>query len=129
MNTNNWTVIVVEDTFDDWQLASAILNHYGIEVHVVQNGRQCLTLLEDIKPTAVLTDLSMPEMDGWETLEQIRANAETANLPVIAVTAYHSVDVAHDAMKAGFDAYFAKPLSPQTFVDELTRILNQIESS
>ncbi len=70
----------------------------------------------------------MPEMDGWETLEQIRSNPETANLPVIAVTAYHSVDVAHDAMKAGFNAYFAKPLSPQHFVDELKRILGEIEA-
>lgn len=123
MNVQDWTVIVVEDTYDDIQLASAILTYHGINVKVAINGKECLKLLEDIEPTMIITDLSMPEMDGWEMLNQIRGNDMISHIPVIAVTAYDSVDVAYDATNAGFDAYIAKPLSPRTFVENLMEII------
>lgn len=124
MNFQDWTVIVVEDTYDDIQLASAILTHFGINVQVAKNGKECLLLLDTIDPTCIITDLSMPEMDGWEMLSQLRSNERTSHIPVVAVTAYHSVNVGQDAARAGFDAYFAKPLSPRHFMDDLTQILN-----
>ena len=123
MNIENWTVIVVEDTYDDIQLASAILKHHGVNVQVANNGIECLKLLEDFEPTLIITDLSMPEMDGWEMLAELRSNNAINHIPVIAVTAYDSVDVAHDAMNAGFNAYIAKPLSPRTFVDSLVQLM------
>jgi CheY-like chemotaxis protein len=100
MNTSNWKVIVVEDTYDDQQLLSRMLAHYGI-----------------------VTDLSMPIRDGWQTLIAIRARTASADIPVVAVTAYHSSDVARDVIKAGFDGYFAKPINPTTFVNQLADIL------
>ena len=123
MNVNDWTVIVVEDTFDDIQLVSAILAYHGVNVKVAVNGVECLKLLQDVNPTMIITDLSMPEMDGWEMLSQIRSNSLISHIPVIAVTAYDSVAVAYDAANAGFDAYIAKPLSPRTFVDSLMQIV------
>src|SRR5690606_34273683 len=103
--------------------ASAILNHSGIRVQIARNGLQCLQLLDTVQPTCIVTDLSMPEMDGWEMLAELRANPQTKHIPVIAVTAYYSADLAHDALKAGFDAYFPKPISPRTFVENLENIL------
>lgn len=123
MNVTDWTVIVVEDTFDDIQLVSAILTFHGVNVKVAVNGIECLKMLEETTPTMIITDLSMPEMDGWEMLSQIRSNDMTHHIPVIAVTAYDSVDVAYDAANAGFDAYIAKPLSPRTFVDSLMQVI------
>lgn len=123
MNLQDWSVIVVEDTYDDIQLVSAILEFHGVNVKVAKNGIECLTLLEDFNPTMIITDLSMPEMDGWEMLSQIRSNEYTSHIPVIAVTAYDSVDVAYDAANAGFDAYIPKPLSPRTFVESLVEII------
>lgn len=123
MNVHDWVVIVVEDTFDDMQLVSAILKHHHVNIEVAHNGRECLELLAHIQPTMIITDLSMPEMDGWEMLASIRSNPATSQIPVIAVTAYDSVDVAHDAVVAGFDAYIAKPLSPRNLLDHLIGIL------
>lgn len=119
MTPKDWTVIVVEDTFDDRHLASAILAHYGVNVIVAHNGKECLRLLDTVHPTMIITDLAMPEMDGWEMLRQLRANDATYDIPVVAITAYHSADVAHDVARAGFDAYFPKPISPYNFVDSL----------
>ena len=120
----NWTVIVVEDTYDDMQLATAILRYEGIAVHVAHDGKECLQLLNTIQPTLIVTDLAMPEMDGWRLLDAIRANPHTAHIPVVAVSAYYSSNVEQDAKSAGFNACFAKPVSPREFVNQLDTILN-----
>ena len=123
MATTEWTVLLVEDEFDSLQMVSKILKHHGINVHIAKNGRECLEVLENLEPRAVVMDLAMPEMDGWATLVEMRANPGTAHIPVIAITAYHSADVARDARQAGFDAYFPKPLNPVSFVDDLSHII------
>lgn len=123
MNVQSWKVVIVEDTYDDQQLVSRILQHYGAEVYVVHNGYECIDLLHEVDPTVIVTDLAMPMKDGWQTLVDIRSNVETAHIPVVAITAYHSADVAEDAMKAGFDGYFPKPINPKTFVGRLAEII------
>ncbi len=125
MDFASWKVIVVEDTFDDQQLVSRTLAHYGIQVFLAKNGDECLELLKDVEPTLIVTDLAMPKRDGWQTLVAVRSNIATAHIPVIAITAYHSTDVAEDALQAGFDGYFPKPIHPQTFVGRLAEIIAQ----
>ena len=119
-----YTVIVVEDTYDDIQMVSKILEFHGITVHIAQNGVECMALLEQVEPDAVITDLAMPSMDGWQVLEAIGNHRTMAHIPVIAVTAYDSSTVEADARGAGFSAYFAKPLSPRDFVQQLANIIS-----
>lgn len=119
----SWKIILVEDTFDDQQMVSHILQHHGATVHLAKNGHECIELLGSVQPDLIITDLAMPGKDGWQTLVAVRANPNTAHIPVVAVTAYHSVDVAEDAVRAGFDAYFPKPLHPLTFVKRLSEII------
>lgn len=121
---SNWTVILVEDTYDDQEVVTRLLQHHGIEVYLAKNGDECLSMLEQVEPTAIITDLAMPRRDGWQTLVGVRSNVRTAHIPVIAITAYHAADVAEDAIRAGFDGYFPKPLNPQTFVSRLKEIID-----
>ena len=121
---SNWKVLVVEDTEDDKMVISKIFRHHGAEVLTANNGEDCLSILSQMLPTFVVTDLSMPLMDGWQTLASIRANANTAHIPVIAVTAYHSADMDIDVQKAGFDAYFPKPVRPNQLMDVITDLLS-----
>lgn len=123
METKDWRVLVVEDEFDSIQMVSKILRHHGAEVTVAHNGHECLDLLKDMEPTVVIMDLALPEMDGWETLHQIRTGGQMAHIPVVAITAYHSVNVAEDAAEAGFDAYFPKPLNTNSLVSKLATII------
>lgn len=123
MHDSAWQIIVVEDEFDSEQMISKILTYHGINVLIAHNGKECLGLLDRVYPTFVLTDLAMPEMDGWETLNAIRANPRTEAIPVVAMTAYHSADVAEQALNAGFDAFFAKPVSPTTLVQNLAKLI------
>lgn len=123
VNVKEWRVLVVEDEFDSIQMVSKILRHHGAEVHIAHNGRECLKVLEELQPTFIIMDLALPEMDGWETLEKIRANPKTAQIPVAAITAYHSVNVAEDAHEAGFNAYFPKPLDTGSIIESLGELL------
>jgi CheY-like chemotaxis protein len=118
-----WQVIVVEDEYDSVQMVSKILSYHGIDVLVAHNGEECMKLLEQVQPTLIVTDLAMPEMNGWETLAAIRANPRTERIPVVAMTAYHSVDMAEEARLAGFDAFYAKPISPKSFVQDIARLV------
>jgi CheY-like chemotaxis protein len=125
LKMNEWVIVIAEDEFDSLQTLSKILQYHDIQIFVSRNGKECLRLLEEVRPHAVIVDLAMPEMDGWETLAHIRANEMTAHVPVVAVTAYYSIEVAEDAFQAGFDGYFAKPVSPVTFVRDLATIIQK----
>ena len=124
MSEQKWQIIIVEDEYDSLQMVSEILRYYGVDVLVAHNGKECIELLNQNRVTLVLTDLAMPEMDGWETLKAIRANPRTEMIPVVAISAYHSVEVAEQATIAGFDGFFAKPVSPKTFVDNLAKLIS-----
>lgn len=123
MGDHAWKIIVVEDEFDSEQLIYKILTYHGIDVQIVHNGKECLSLLDSVRPTFIVTDLAMPVMDGWETLSAIRANPQTETIPVVAMTAYHSSDVAEKALDAGFDAFFTKPISARYFVESLAKLI------
>ena len=124
MEINEMRILIVEDEFDSSQVVSTILGFNGATVHSVNNGIECLEQIEDFAPTVVIMDLSMPEMDGWDTLAALRANPHTATIPVIATTAYDSVPLARDAREAGFNGYLPKPISPRTLVECLVEVVN-----
>lgn len=124
MDPSKWRVLVVEDEFDSIQMVSKILQHYGATVHVARNGHECMELIEEVNPTLVIMDLALPEMDGWETLSQIRRHHAMSDVPVVAITAYHSVSVAEDAASAGFNAYFPKPLDTASIIRQLAEVID-----
>jgi CheY-like chemotaxis protein len=118
-------VLIVEDEFDSIRMVSKILNYHKVETRIVHNGFECLSALAEYTPSVIVMDLAMPGKNGWETLYEIRANAVTQHIPVVAVTAYGSSNVAQDALEAGFNAYFPKPLSPATFVRDILRVVKE----
>jgi CheY-like chemotaxis protein len=117
-----WSVLLVDDEYDSVQMVSKILTYHGIQVQVARTGAEGLELLATHHPMVVVTDLAMMGMDGWEVLNAIRANPATRHIPVVAITAYHSLDVAEAATRYGFDGYFAKPVNPRTFAHELVKV-------
>lgn len=117
----NWHILVVEDDVHSREVVRELLDHHQVEVDVAENATRALELLQEHHYTAVVIDLSLPGMSGWELLNTIR---ETEAIPCIAITAYHSANVAQEAIKAGFTAYFPKPIDVTSFVDDLAAYLN-----
>lgn len=123
-NLTNWHVLVVEDEHDAQNVLSALLQTKGIRVSVVPTAEQALEHLNADLPNAVIVDLSLPQMNGWELLRTMREHPGAAAIPAVAITAYHSANVAEDAINAGFAAYFSKPVQGATFVEDLVSAIS-----
>lgn len=121
-----WDVVVIDDEPDSLEVARYILDYYGANVHTAINGKEGIALVEKIKPRFVISDLSMPEMDGWGFLSALKATLTTQDIPVIALTAHAMRGDRERAIEAGFHSYLTKPLTASTFMDELLILLMDI---
>jgi two-component system cell cycle response regulator DivK len=126
-DVTTWIVLLVEDDTDNIVLAQQVLSYHGAEVHIAEDGCKGLEVLKTVKPTVILVDLSMPRMDGWEMVRTMRANPETADIPVIAVTAHAMQESKERALASGFDGYITKPYLISTFVDEVREWLEKLD--
>ncbi len=125
MKLSDWNVVVVEDEADSRELVQGILGYHGIKNVATPTAEEALRILKESIPTLIIIDLSLPGMDGWSLLAEIQKNVTLQNVPCIAITAYHAAEVANEAIEAGFDAYFAKPLDATTFVRELVMLVEE----
>jgi len=122
----DWAVVVIDDEPDSLEVARYILDFYGANVHTATNGKEGVDLVKQVKPRFVISDLSMPEMDGWEFLRELKSTVYTDNIPVIALTAHAMKGDRERAIAAGFHNYLTKPLTANTFMDELLTLLLDI---
>jgi CheY-like chemotaxis protein len=118
-----WRILVIEDDKDGQEVVARMLNHHRIPMDVVYTAEEGLELLTRNRYTGVITDLSLPGMDGWNFLATMQITPYVSELPCVAITAYHSSDIAVKAIEAGFAAYFPKPLVPASFVQDLRKVL------
>lgn len=130
-----WTVLVVDDEPDNLGVPRKVLTFYGAAVHTAENGMEGLRALAKMTggepaglptPTFILLDLSMPVMDGWAMLREIRANPRTKDLPVIALTAHAMEADRERALAAGFDGYITKPFRLDTLLRDIMACLAQM---
>ncbi len=117
----DWNLLVVEDDPDGQEVVSRLLTYRKVQHDTAGNAEDALKQLDN--RTGVIIDLNLPGMDGWTLLQQIRNNPQTADLPCVAITAYHSAELAVKAIESGFVAYFPKPLDTTSFVRELERVM------
>jgi signal transduction histidine kinase/ActR/RegA family two-component response regulator len=116
-------VIGVDDNADSRELLKAILQHSSAEAVVVSSGKEALAAIRNVHPDILISDLAMPEMDGYELLEKVRSlEPELAQLPVIAFTAAARHEDRTLTRLAGFQAHLAKPVDP----DELVRTILEL---
>jgi CheY-like chemotaxis protein len=116
-------LLLVEDDAVNQRLAQALLEKKGHRVTIAGNGREALAALDREKFDAVLMDVQMPEMDGFEATAAIRARERDTgrHLPIIAMTAYTMAGDRERCLKAGMDSYISKPLNFQELMDQLQR--------
>jgi CheY-like chemotaxis protein len=120
----SWKILVIEDDPDGQDVVQRILRHHGIAFDAVYDAESAIPAIQQNQYTAAIVDLALPAIDGWGFLNIVKQNPATADLPCIAVTAFHSVEVHVEAINRGFVAYFPKPLDPTSLVREIERILS-----
>src|SRR5512147_1630987 len=125
-NTSVKQIICIEDEPEMIDLIQLILNRRGFEVTGAAGGKEGLKLVREMHPDLVLLDLMMPDMDGWEVYQQMKAEETTRDIPVIVVTAKaQNIDKVLGLHIAKVDDYIAKPFSPQELMDSVDKVFSQ----
>jgi two-component system cell cycle response regulator DivK len=122
------TILIVEDNEKNMKLASDILRAKGYAVLEAVNGLDGVKLALQHKPDLVLMDIQLPDINGIEAFERIRANAATAQVPVIAFTASVTTGDRSRIGDAGFDGFLGKPINLREFLDTVRRLLGEAAS-
>jgi two-component system response regulator VicR len=120
-------IIYIEDELEMIDLVRLILNRKGYEVKGALGGQEGLDLIRSTHPDLVLLDLMMPDMDGWEVYQQMKANEAMRDIPVIVITAKaQNIDKVLGVHIAKVEDYISKPFSPQQLIDSVEMVLRKI---
>ncbi len=123
-------VVCIEDEPEMIELVKLILEKKGVEVIGAPGGREGLEVIARERPDLVLLDLMMPDMDGWEVYQQMKARPEMQNIPVIVVTAKaQSIDKVLGLHIAKVDDYITKPFGPTELAESVRRVLQHHASA
>jgi DNA-binding response OmpR family regulator len=118
-------VVCIEDELEMIELVKLILGRNKFDVTGAVGGHEGLNKISEIQPDLVLLDLMMPEMDGWEVYQKMKASEEMRDIPVIVVTAKaQSIDRVLGLHIARVDDYITKPFGPQELLDSVERVIN-----
>jgi CheY-like chemotaxis protein len=119
-------VLLVEDDRDGRLLFAEWLLSAGLRVEQAHNGLQALERAHDLLPDAILTDLNIPGIDGYELTRRLKSDPRTSSIPVLAVTGYapFTQDPAR-ADRAGCDVVLLKPCDPDVLVRTLTALITE----
>ena len=120
-------ILAVDDTPHNLDLITYLLTAAGHEVIGSETGEHALGLAREHRPDLVVLDVQLPGMDGYAVLDRLRADPETTQTLVVAVTAYAMVGDRAHALSAGFDGYLAKPIDPLTFADTISAYLDKLD--
>jgi CheY-like chemotaxis protein len=118
-------ILVVEDEPDGAEVVELLLNSVNMPSVVATTAEEALDFLQqdDHGFTAIVTDLALPGMDGFELLRTVQKDPSLMNVPLIAITAFHTPELREKALRAGFNAYLAKPLDSSLFLNTLGQVM------
>jgi CheY-like chemotaxis protein len=119
-------VVAVDDNADTRELLKAILERSSAEIVVVGSGQEALETIKDLHPNVLICVLALPEMDGYEVLENVRRlEPELGWLPVIAFTAAARDEDRASTRLAGFQAHLVKPVEPEILVKTILEVFSR----
>jgi len=116
------TILIADDHDDNRELMQILLSAAGYAVHEARNGSECLDLAREHLPDLIVMDLSMPGLDGYGVLRELKADQLTLEIPCMAVTAHADLDRGQ-ALKTGFNAYVSKPFSSEDLLETVASLL------
>jgi two-component system cell cycle response regulator DivK len=119
------TVLIIEDNDKNMKLARDVLQAKGYQTLEAITGEDGVKLARERKPDLVLMDIQLPGINGIEAFRQIRADANTRRIPVVALTASVTPTDRSAIAAAGFDAFLSKPINLKEFLDTVKRMVEK----
>lgn len=116
-------VLVIDDEADVRLLCRVNLRHAGYEVLEADGGEHGIAMAREHTPDAVIVDLMMPRVDGFEVLRHLRATPEAAEVPILVLTADGRIDGHRTCYELGADAVVTKPFMPESLTETLARLV------
>jgi CheY-like chemotaxis protein len=120
-------VLVVDDVADNRELYAEYLSFAGYRVAMANDGHEALAKALELHPDAVLLDMSLPGVDGWEVTRRLRQQEATSQILIIGLSGH--APYANEARRSGCDAFMAKPCLPETVADEIRSALGKSKTS
>jgi len=117
------SVLVVDDVNDVTEMIALFLKHAGYEVVTADGAAAALRLAHERKFDLIISDIGMPEMNGYELAQALRHLLAYQNIPMIAVTGYTEYDDRGRSLQAGFSAHLTKPIDPAQLLNLMTELL------
>ena len=122
------TIMVVEDNPTNMKLVHMVLTRGGYEVREATGAEEAIVSVRADPPDLVLMDVQLPGMDGFEAMALLKADPSTAAIPVVALTAFAMHGDEEKILRAGFDAYLAKPIRYHELLALVERVLSGVAS-
>jgi len=116
-------IVVIEDNGPNLELMTYLLEAHGHGVAGARDGEDGLAQVRREPPDAIVCDIHLPRMDGYEIARQLKSDSGLRKVPLIAVTALAMVGDREKVLAAGFDGYIAKPIEPEAFVSQVEALL------
>jgi len=113
MNKDIPRILIVDDVEVNRFILSDIMVDMGCQPMLVENGEQALKMMQRIKPQLIISDIAMPEMDGYELCRQIKLNPDTREIPIIFISAYDEPEDVVKGFSVGGADYITKPFMPE----------------
>lgn len=113
------TIMVVEDDAEMNELQRELLALHGMESIPAYSGAEALEIYRQTPADAILLDVMLPEMDGFETCQQLRQQSNGHHMPIVMITALDSEECRQRGFESGADAYFIKPFDPDEVINTL----------
>ncbi len=122
-------VLAVDDDADARELLRIAFGRAGAQVTVADSARAALAALEAVSPDVLVSDIGMPDGDGYELLQSVRAAERGSRLPAVALTAYARPEDRDRAIRAGFQLHVAKPIDPTALVRAVALVCGRVTAT
>ena len=116
-------VLVVDDVSDVTEMIALFLKHAGFEVMTANSAANALKLASQARFDLIISDIGMPEMNGYDLAESLRRHEAYSVIPMIAVTGYTEYDDRGRSLQAGFNAHLTKPINPSQLLNVIRELL------
>jgi CheY-like chemotaxis protein len=126
---NGLRVLVVDDNDDACTLITLMLELYNAEVTSVYSVKDALVQFEKLQPDLVISDIAMPDEDGYSLIRKLKAQSHNRRFSVIAMTAYRLEESGREILAAGFQRCLVKPVDTEQLIAAITELLSSTQAS
>jgi CheY-like chemotaxis protein len=112
-------ILVIEDNTENLELLNYLLSAFGYSLLLAHDGFEGFILAKQTIPDLILCDIYIPKLNGYQFAKRVKSHFGLRHIPLIAITACAMIGDREKILQAGFDGYIAKPINPETFIEEI----------